>query len=523
MANKTLFQTLAGVLAPRADAVNEAGGSAYALSPQAALAQYAATGCLNATFYASAEDQLQQVLKLTAEVPTDFIARTAVYCRENGFMKDMPALLCAVLAARDAERLELIFPRVIDNAKMLRNFVQIVRSGVTGRKSLGSLPKRLVRRWLESESDEALFRSDVGQSPSLADIVKMVHPKPQRTSREALLGYLIGRPYEEEALPPLVREFENWKLNPAGCSPPDVPFQMLTALNLSTEQWKAIARRAPWQMTRMNLNTFARHGVFEDVELTQIIANRLRNAEAVKRARVFPYQLMMAYTSVSSEVPLAVREALQDAMEIALSNLPAIQGKVIVCPDVSGSMQSAITGVRKGSTSAVRCIDVAALVAASLLRRNTDAEVMPFENHVVSVDLNPRDSVMTNAQKLAAVGGGGTNCSAPLAQLNRRKAKADLVVFVSDNQSWMDSSILGRFTGGATQTMSEWKAFKQRNPQARLVCQDIQPTLTTQAKESADILNIGGFSDNVFNVINTFAKGQLRADHWIGEINRTQL
>jgi 60 kDa SS-A/Ro ribonucleoprotein len=298
---------------------------------------------------------------------------------------------------------------------------------------------------------------------------------------------------------------------------------MLTALNLSTVQWKAIARRAPWQMTRMNLNTFARHGVFEDAELTQVIANRLRNAEAVKRARVFPYQLMMAYTSVSSEVPLAVREALQDAMEIALSNVPAIQGKVIVCPDVSGSMQSAITGVRKGSTSAVRCIDVAALVAASLLRRNTDAEVLPFENHVVSVDLNPRDSVMTNAQKLAAVGGGGTNCSAPLAQLNRRKAKADLVVFVSDNQSWMDSSVLGRFTGGATQTMNEWKAFKQRNPQARLVCLDIQPTMTTQAKESVDILNIGGFSDNVFSVIDTFAKGQLQADHWIGEINRTQL
>ena len=38
--------------------VNEAGGCAYKLPPKSALAQFAATGCLNATFYASAEDQL---------------------------------------------------------------------------------------------------------------------------------------------------------------------------------------------------------------------------------------------------------------------------------------------------------------------------------------------------------------------------------------------------------------------------------------------------------------------------------
>ena len=38
---------------------------------------------------------------------------------------------------------------------------------------------------------------------------------------------------------------------------------MLTALGLGRREWTAIARSAPWQMTRMNLNTFARHGVFE--------------------------------------------------------------------------------------------------------------------------------------------------------------------------------------------------------------------------------------------------------------------
>jgi 60 kDa SS-A/Ro ribonucleoprotein len=522
MANKSLFRTLAGALAPKADALNEAGGLAYRLTPQQALAQYASTGCLSQTYYATAEDQLAQILSLCENVPTDFIARTALHSRQSGFMKDVPALLCAVLAVRDGERLELIFDRVIDDGKMLRNFVQILRSGVTGRKSLGSLPKRLVRRWFETRSDEVIFRSNVGQSPSLADIVKMVHPRPATKSREALYGYLIGRAHDAAALPQIVREFEAWKTTLSG-NPPEVPFQMLTGLPLTSEQWQAIARRAPWQMTRMNLNTFARHGVFESVEITALVAERLRNEAQVRRAKVFPYQLMAAFQNAGASVPHEVKEALQDAMEIAVSNVPAVNGKVIVAPDVSGSMQSSVTGFRKGATSRVRCIDVAALVAAAILRRNKDAEVLPFESNVVRVSLNPRDSVMTNAQKLASLPAGGTNCSAVLLDLNARKVKADLVIYVSDNESWMDTPYHGRFGGSATRTMQEWMKFKTRNPQARLVCLDIQPYATTQASERGDILNIGGFSDSVFNVIAAFAKGELSGEHWIGEIEKTAL
>ena len=61
-------------------------------------------------------------------------------------MKDMPALLCAVLASRAPGLLAEVFDRVIDDGRMLRNFVQIMRSGVVGRKSLGTLPKRLVQQ-----------------------------------------------------------------------------------------------------------------------------------------------------------------------------------------------------------------------------------------------------------------------------------------------------------------------------------------------------------------------------------------
>ncbi len=524
MANKTLFKSLIGKLMPVTDALNEERAPAYALSPKHQLAQYAATGCLNTTFYASAAEQLAKVLELCAKIDAEFVAKTAVFCRERSLMKDMPALLCAVLTVKDRELLNVIFPRLIDNAKMLRNFVQILRSGAVGRKSLGTAPKRLVRDWLNARDPATLFKANVGQDPSLTDIVRMVHPKPKDAASEALFGYFIGRDYRPEALPEVVRAFEAFKKGESKALP-DVPFQMLTALELDTAQWTAIARRAPWQMTRMNLNTFARHNVFCQPGMPELIADRLRDPAKVAKARVFPYQLLVAYTMAvaNADIPEIVCEALQDAMELATANVPEVPGKVFVFPDISGSMHSPVTGFRRGSTTAVRCIDVAALVAATVLRKNPGAEVIPFESNVVKVSLNPRDSVMTNAEKLAQLPCGGTNCSAPLAYLNQRRAIGDLVIYVSDNESWVDAPHYGRFGGSATQTMKEWAHFRQRNPAARMVCIDIQPYGTAQMKQGADILNVGGFSDQVFDLIAEFARYGLNADQFVQIIESVQL
>jgi 60 kDa SS-A/Ro ribonucleoprotein len=512
MASKQLFQTIFGGLIPKADTINEELAPAYKLSPKQALAQYATTGCFNHTFYASAGTQLERVLELCDAVEPEFVAQVAIYARHIAYMKDMPALLCAWLASRSPELHEKAFARVIDNAKMLRNYVQIVRSGVTGRKSLGTVPKRLVREWLAGRDEESLFRGSVGQAPSLVDILKMVHPKPADERREAFYGYMVGRPYDPEKLPDLVTQYERFKKGETSAIP-DVPFTMLSALPLSRAHWATIALRASWQTTCMNLNTFARHGVFEYPAVGRMIAARLRDPYEIRRARVFPYQLMAAYVNCDAAVPRVVRDALQDAMELAVANVPTIDGTVYVCPDVSGSMQSPVTGFRKGATTSVRCIDVAALVAASILRKNPSAEVLPFAEDVVNVELNPRDSILSNAQRLAAIGGGGTNCSAPVEVLNRWDATGDVIIFVSDNQSWMDRGV-----GRGTALMHAWQKFRQRNPRAKLVCLDIQPYETTQAAERADILNIGGFSDQVFEVISAFASGELEGDHWVRRI-----
>jgi len=535
MANKDLFKSKT-VSAPPTDTLNPAGGVAYSLTDKEALAQMAVTGTFGNTYYVDAEKQLEQVKALVDKVDTDFLAKLAIYSRKTGYMKDMPAFFAATLAKKNVKLLSKVFNKVVDDGRMLRNFVQIIRSGVTGRKSLGTAPKRLINDWLNSRSDEALFRDSVGNDPSIADVIKLSHPSPKDETRAAFFAYLTNRPaasdgkplvesfttekgkkvtihrYNPDNLPKVVKDFENFKKT-LSSDIPDVEFRLLTALPLTTEHWTSIAKNAPWHMTRMNLNTFARHGVFKDESMVNLVANKLQDAEVIKKVKVFPYQLMAAFLNVDETVPTPITNALQQAMEHATQNVPTLEGNVVVAVDVSGSMGSAVTGSRGSASSKVRCVDVASLFASTILRKNPNARIIPFESNVVTgLTLNPFDSIMTNAQKLAAVGGGGTNCSAPLVQLNQENAKIDAFIFISDNMSWVET--VGHQYYGYNQNnnqptavMTEWLKLKKRCPNAKLVNIDIQPYVSTQTdNKRSDILFCGGFDDKLFTVVSDFLK-----------------
>jgi len=128
--------------------------------------------------------------------------------------------------------------------------------------------------------------------------------------------------------------------------------------------------------------------------------------------------------------------------------------------------------------------------------------------------MDPNDSILSIAERLAKYGGGGTDCSLPLVAANQKHPNRKFagVVLVSDNESWV-----GTGRDGSTGVMTAWEAFvtNQRKlavsgkalaagMSPKLVCIVLQPYQTVQACERADIMNIGGFSDAVFNVISGF-------------------
>ena len=525
MANKNLFKSLKSTL-PRAAAINHAGGSAYALPPKHALAQLAATGCFNNTYYAHGDEQLASLVALAEAVDDNvFLAKLALYSREKAFLKDMPAALLLLLSRRDRELFHRVFDRVVDNGRLLRTLLQMIRAGVFGRKSLSYSLQRAFQRWLNSASVGRLLAASIGNDPSLRDVLRLARPTPPDNTRRALFGWLTNKPVEKWApatpadLPDEVRAQMAYRAAATEAAQVAIletqrfRWDLLADAARGPTVWKAIARQMGAQALRMNLNTLLRHDVFNDAGMVKYVAERIADADDIRAARQTPYQFLAAYLNADAGFPPRVKEALNEAAEHACGNVPDLAGPVVIGLDVSGSMQSAVTGHRgRGATSKVRCVDVAALFAAAVLRRNPDSVLVPFDDRAHDVaGLDPEEPILSLAGRLARYGGGGTNCALPLAEANRTypgRAFAGCVL-ISDNQSW-----IGTGQGGATGVMTEWQHFVKNQVRLRgettgpkLVCIDVQPYLTTQAPVRSDILNVGGFSDAVFSVVAAFLRG----------------
>ena len=528
MANKSLFASIKSLL-PRATVRNEAGGVAYALTPKHALAQLAATGCFGNTYYATAETQLDEMRKLIDQVDDNvYLAKLAVYARERAYMKDMPAALLVSLSKRDTQLLHRVFDRVVDNGRVLRTVFQLIRSGQFGRTSLSSSLQRAFQRWLNEASVSKLLSASIGKDPSLRDILRMARPTPKDNARRALFGWLTEKELTKWApagaadLPSQVqaliayRQAETAEAQVLIMGELQVRWDLLADAAKSPLVWKAIAREMGPQALRMNLNTLLRHEVLNDSQMVDYVANRIADAEDIRRSRQFPYQFLAAYLNVDSAVPQKIKAALHKAAEIACGNVPELSGPVVIGLDTSGSMSSAVTGGRgRGATTKMRCIDVAALFAAAILRRNPDSIVIPFDTQAYEARVDAGDTILSLAERLAKYGGGGTDCSLPLreAYTKYRRRKFVGCVLVSDNESWITrQQAYAAGVRGSTGVMTEWHAFAAHQQclgvaSPKLVCMDLQPNATTQAPERDDILNIGGFSDAVFQVVTSHLSG----------------
>ena len=548
MANKALFGSKANQY-PQANATNEAGGKAYKLEARHALAQLAATGTFADSYYTSAEAQLAEVLGLINQIDDDeYLAKLALYAREKAYMKDMPAALLVALSVRNTELMHRVFDRVVDNGRVLRTVFQMIRSGKFAGKSgkartgLSSSLQRAFQRWFNEASVGKLLSASIGNDPSLRDILRMARPTPKDNTRRAIFGWLTDKemgkwaPATEADLPKEIRDLIAYRKAETEAEQvailaqlENIRWDLLADAAKGPQAWKEIARKMGPQALRMNLNTLLRHGVFErntnllgtvlkaagivaeenEVNMVDYVAERVANESEVQRSKQFPYQYFAAYMNAEDNIPHKIKDALHKAAEIACGNIPELPGPIVIGLDTSGSMSSAITGNRgQGATSKMRCVDVAAVFAAAILRRNPDSVIIPFDTSAYDAKFDAGDTILSIAQRLARYGGGGTDCSLPIIAANtkHKQRKFAGVVLVSDNESWVGT---GRY--GATGVVSAWNDFvtnQQKlagakvNP--KLVCIDLQANTTTQACERADIMNIGGFSDAVFNVISGF-------------------
>lgn len=151
------------------------------------------------------------LMKYASLVETSFTAKLAVLGADRQFDEGAVGLLLAVLASKEISLLTKAFPRACFNVRTVCKFVEYIRSGIAGRKSLGTVPKRLVQSFLNSRTDWELLSANFTMPASIADVIKNAHPKPADASRKALYGLILGRNIDESDLSDIAQKVTTWK------------------------------------------------------------------------------------------------------------------------------------------------------------------------------------------------------------------------------------------------------------------------------------------------------------------------
>ena len=148
-------------------------------------------------------------------------------------------------------------------------------------------------------------------------------------------------------------------------------------LPLSRKGLGEIAKKLAWQTTRMNLNTSPGTACLKRAVVKPDCGAFARFVR-IRRARVFPYQLMTAHQNCDEAVRrrcgTLCRTRWSGDRQRAVDRRPdrGLSGRL-------GFDDGPGYGSPSGATTKVRCVDVAALVAASVLRKDPIGDVLPFE------------------------------------------------------------------------------------------------------------------------------------------------
>jgi 60 kDa SS-A/Ro ribonucleoprotein len=204
----------------------------------------------------------------------------------------------------------------------------------------------------------------------------------------------------------------------------------------------------------------------------------LTDARLIKKSLVMPFRFTTALETLQAS-GLAnagkMLEALSDAVDASLENVPRFEGKTLVALDGSGSMMG-------------RPIKIGALFAATLAKAN-DADVMLFSDTAHYVSLNHRDSTLSVAAWLESrCASAGTNFHAIFQQANRAY---DRIIILSDMQGW-----IGHIA--PTSSFDAWK--KKHGASPRVFSFDLNGYGTLQFPQR-DVFCLAGFSDKTLAML----------------------
>ena len=473
--------------------VNHEGAPAYRISAEMELYTAVCTSTLSPKFYTPHDDGIDRLRQLVARCDEDFVAKLAIYAREQMYLRSVPLVLLVELAklrTLKAETVTRVIQRV-DEITELLSYYQLA-NGRIGTKKLNKLSKAIEHGIKEvynsGKFDEYQFaKYNRKMEVSLRDAVFLTHPSAKRQ--------------------PIVQKIVDGTL--------ETPFTWETELSAKGNKpkvWeeliesKRVGYMALLRNLRNILTTSTEEGDKVGVIQIQQVCDYLSNPTAVAKSKQLPFRYLSAYRELlaaeSPWVPM-VLSALETAVSHSAVNIQGYDENttVLVACDVSCSMQTSIN-----KYSSVQNYDIGLMLGMLLQSRCKAVFSGMFGDRWKVVQL-PRNQILANVMALhqrEGEVGYSTNGWKVLDWLCVEKHKVDKIMMFTDCQLW--DSMEGSHTG---QLGKLWAQYKTINPTAKLYLFDMAGYGTTPLRiQSNDVHLIAGWSDKIFNVLAAIEQGE---------------
>jgi hypothetical protein len=316
------------------------------------------------------------------------------------------------------------------------------------------------------------------------DVMFLTHPKP-RDGQETMFQNIIGGTL------PLPETWENYIM-----------------VNGSTKKnWTHILDAMGYLGIIRNLRNLMKRGV----NISDVCAE-VADEDRVRRSRMIPVQYYTAYRQIESlnyNGVEKIKAALSDAMAVSAENMTCIPGKTAVFCDNSGSMNSSIH-----EKSMVTHKDIGNVFGAMVASRADDCKVYAFGTSVSIVRANPRDSILTNVDKIRDAGdrtGGSTHTGLCISAVAKDMPDVDRIIFFTDEQGY-----------GRPSCYDAFRSFRIKTGNNPFVYTfDLAHYGTTQFPEGErKHCTVGGWADNSLRFLNLY---EMNGTTLVDEVERIDI
>jgi len=507
--------------------VNEMGEKAYQLSEKEELVATCLTTFLQGSYYESENEVVNRIKNAANKVSEDFVAKLAIYLRNDANMRSVTHLLAGELAPRlsGKEYASRFYKKVSVRPDDMSEILAYYFS--KGNKKIANAMRRGFKKKLESMDPYLIDKYKMSKKEiSLVDLVNLVHPKPTKQNFEAFKRLIAGESLEGLYSTKIMEK----QLSKAG--------QVAKSQNLDVTEVKAaaITEVLDGDAPIMNLLRNLRNIIETAPDQVDKAISHLTNKDKVLNSRLLPFRFATAYeeieklkhtgssrsktitfesTSTNTLVD-KVLAALEQALEFSVENIPALEGTTAVLIDHSGSVRGDGGGSSKVSAfSKTTTAMIGNLFGSMLTWSQRNVYMGLFGDKLIQIPIDRKKGLLEfnkNSFNEGVKCGGGTEnglyifldrCIKEKTRVDNLVIFSDMVIGSGGSGGWDHSSDAGL---GSFQTL--FKEFKKVNPHCNTICVDIKQTSGKSVfDKSLNVLQIAGWSDKIFNLIEANCKG----------------